>query len=188
MDKLTTGYSPLENHPQHVQAIGMLSVEIGVAELLLGKLLGALLGLAHDLGEIIYMTPKSYTGRLEILENVAARCLQPKSEGLGRIGTLIKRTRTRIQYRNDMTHSGWGVLKSDRTVVTRRPFPFTENSKAEVVPVSELDDQIVKIRQLQQDILAEVQLVRVSRAEALALLQKPQIENLESPSSINDTG
>ena len=179
MNEIRLGKSPLEKHPAHVQAIGMLSIEIGVVELMLGRLLGSLLGLIDDLGEIIYMTPKSYTGRLDILENVAKRCLQPNSEGLSRIQSLVKRTKRRIQYRNDTTHSGWGVQVSDHNIVTRRPFPFTQDSKAEPVLVSDLEAEITKIRQLQADIAAETFAVRQSRAAAVASLNISPEQNQE---------
>ena len=73
--------SSLERHPEHVRALGMISIEIGNLEILLGELLGAIIGIDTDLSQIIYMTPQSYIGRLEILENVIDHVMKPEIDG-----------------------------------------------------------------------------------------------------------
>jgi hypothetical protein len=40
--------SALENHPNHVRALGMISIEIGILEIRLGQMLGAIIGIDTD--------------------------------------------------------------------------------------------------------------------------------------------
>ena len=54
--------SALEKHPEYPKALGLLSAEIGVLEMLLGELLGAVLGITRELGQVIYNSPQSFYG------------------------------------------------------------------------------------------------------------------------------
>jgi hypothetical protein len=172
MTRNAEGMSPLENHPAHTQALGMMSVEIGVLETNLGELLGALLGIEPHVGQIVYMTPQSYIGRLSILENVANNILISESDALKRIRAYLKRAKARIQYRNDCTHGIWGVKKADRTIVTRRSAPYMEGTKAIAVPIIDLQTEIAKIRELTDDIIKETAYVVLERQRFQASQQK----------------
>jgi hypothetical protein len=63
-------YSPLIDYPDHVMAIGMISIELGNLETMLGELLGSLLHISPHNGRLIYLSPQSGFGRLAILENL----------------------------------------------------------------------------------------------------------------------
>jgi hypothetical protein len=157
--------SALERHPAYPKALGILSAEIGVLEMLLGELLGAVLGVAPHVGQIIYNSPQSYTGRLDILSNVISAVLRPEAAVTKRLIQFIKRTRARIQYRNTAMHSLWGIKKSDPSIVTRRDVPLLEGRAAVEVPITEIENQITKLRILIDEVESEIPSVIAQRRQ-----------------------
>ena len=170
--------SPLEQRPEYTSAIGLISIEVGVLEMMLGEMLGAILGISADVSQIIYMTPQSYTGRLEILQNVIDAVMKPDSPGTKKLLGFIKRTRARIQYRNDAVHCVWGVLKSDQKIVTRRPVPFIDKNRPVPVPITELQAQLHKLRELIDEVISETANIIEHRAALVASLEKQRKEGL----------
>jgi hypothetical protein len=170
--------SPLEHHPDYTKTLGLISIEIGVLEIMLGEMLGAVLGINTDISQIIYMTPQSFAGRLQILENVSAAVLKPDVSGTKRIGEFIKRAKARIQYRNTTMHSVWGVLKSDTSVVTRRPIPFVDSSPQIPVPITELQGELQKLRELIDEVVTETSIIIESRAALADRLAKEREQGL----------
>lgn len=179
-DKLPLMHSPLEDHPEYTKALGMIGIEIGVLEIALGEMLGAILGINTDLSQIIYMTPQSYIGRLQILENVIEAVMKPDASGTKALLGYISQTKARIQYRNDAMHSVWGVKTSDKSVVTRRPVPLVDKKPQIPVPITELQDQISKLRKLSAEVYAEVKIVIEQRAALEAQLQKERKQGLHA--------
>jgi hypothetical protein len=85
--------STLEHFPEHVQAIGMISIEVANLDMLLGDLLAALLVLPTALGQQIYLTPRAAIGRVEIIENVVDMIFVEGSEGRKLVESLLKRAK-----------------------------------------------------------------------------------------------
>lgn len=163
-----TKVSALERHPAYPKALGILSAEIGVLEMLLGELLGAILGIETHLGQVIYNSPQSYTGRLDIPANVISVTLKPTIPGTVRLNGFIKRTRARIQYRNTVMHSLWGIKQSDPSIVTRREVPLLPDRPQIPVPLRELQDEIAKVRTLIDEVEQEIPEVIKQRLQFFA--------------------
>ncbi len=49
-------HSTLENHPDHVKAIGMITIEMSNLDMSLGEMLGGLLTVPPTVGRTIYQT------------------------------------------------------------------------------------------------------------------------------------
>jgi hypothetical protein len=169
--------SPLESQPEYAQAIGLISVETGVMELLLGDLLAALLGTPTRLGQLIYLTPQSYSARLQILKNVAEYFLEEGGKGIKTINGLVKRAKSRIQFRHDTVHSVWGVAVKDRKTVLKRQAPFLERRPAKPVLITELKTDLHHLRVLCDEIIEAIDVIRDSRAKRLAFERKFLEEN-----------
>ena len=164
--------SALERHPAYPKALGILSAEIGVLEMLLGELLGAILGIETHVGQVIYNSPQSYSGRLDILGNVISVILNEKAEGTKKLNGFIKRTRKRIQYRNTAMHSVWGIQESDPNIVSRRDVPLLLGKPAILVPIREIEAEIEKLRILIDEVEFEIPRVIVQRKQFFASLHK----------------
>lgn len=145
--------STLERHPEHVQAIGMISIEMANLEIMLGELLAALLHVAPAFGRIIYLTPHAALGRLAILENVTAAHLVEKTEGRTYIDKIIKRTRAVIGKRHKYIHDSWGVSLDDPTKIVKQSLPFDhKDTPAEPIHINELTGLVTDIRELTDDV------------------------------------
>jgi hypothetical protein len=68
--KLPPFQSTLEKHPEHVRAIGMISIETTSLDIMFGDLLAATLGVPKSIGHAIYLTPRSATARIQLFQNV----------------------------------------------------------------------------------------------------------------------
>jgi hypothetical protein len=78
----TVWWSPLEECPEHVRAIGMISIENAnlFLEYELADLFFRILQIRPHVGRAIYLTPKSAIARIEIFENASKAVLAPKTE------------------------------------------------------------------------------------------------------------
>lgn len=101
--------SPLEEHQEYVQAVGMLTIEIACLERMLANLLGAVLNVDMAIAEAIYLTPKSNMVRIEILANVAGAKLRFRPAVLATVNSIIKRSRGVIEKRHNIVHSEYRV-------------------------------------------------------------------------------
>jgi hypothetical protein len=144
--------STLDQHPDHVSAIGMMSVEVGNLEFMLGELLGSLLHIDPDFGAIVYLTPKSYSGRLEILKNVVSFSLNESSGVRKKIDLIIQKAERYIGKRHALIHESWGVSVENSTQVVRRPMPYLDKRPAKVVTVRELTDLVENMRELADEV------------------------------------
>jgi hypothetical protein len=118
--------SSLEQYPEHVHAIGMISIEHGNLELSLADLLAVTLNISRRLAHAIYFAPRAAALRLEILGAAAIARLAPhlkarpdselekqKREALRKVERLIKRSYAHIQKRHDVIHDAWGIDRRD---------------------------------------------------------------------------
>jgi len=101
--------SILENHPDYVRAIGMINIEVGNLEITLGRLLGALLNVQDTVGQVVYLTPRSAFGRLEIIENVVDTIIGREGGGHQYLQGLVRRAKAILGKRHELMHGLWGV-------------------------------------------------------------------------------
>jgi hypothetical protein len=147
--------SPLERFPDHVRAIGMITIEMCNLEASLCHLLGAILAIEEPLAGALFFSPKTTRGRIEMLENV----LDELASGppLKVAGVLVKRANKILNKRNDVVHEIWGVSK-DRTEVFRITPPY---KKPRAVPLVELTQIINSLRRLADEVEALSSTIRV---------------------------
>jgi hypothetical protein len=167
--KLGTFRSVLEDHPRHVNAIGMISIENANLDLMFGVLLARVLGVPAEIGQALYLTPRSAMGRIEMLENVARLAfpihrtddLDPapraalettnvvRQKDVQRVLALAKRARSIINKRHSIIHDAWG-LQQDTSEVARRP--HKPDAIPLVVSLQSLTDIIRDIRAAIDDV------------------------------------
>jgi hypothetical protein len=107
----------LESYPEYVQAVGMITIEVGNLETRLADLLSAVLNVDGEVGHAIYFTPRSGVARVEVLENVH-EALHPDEnldeeevkEIRKKLAHIRKRAKTLMDRRNKYAHAHWGVL------------------------------------------------------------------------------
>jgi hypothetical protein len=157
--KLTQGHrstpyqSTLAGHPEYVTAIGMVSIEIGNLEILLGELLAALLHIDPHFGRMVYLTPQSNMARIQIVENVMRGTLTEGSIERNHIERLLDRARSAVGKRHELIHNAWGLSVEDRKKISRRSVPFKDNQPAKQVTIKELNDLVDNIRSLCTEIV-----------------------------------
>lgn len=167
--------STLEAYPDHVRAIGMISIEIANLDLELGALLGAMLRVSAKLGQVVYLTPRTAMGRIHVLENVTDQVFKPTSPGLKKLKTLFKQAKKLIGKRHDMIHEAWGVAKDDPKSVRRVTLPPT-GAESKPVPLTELNSLVRSIRILIFD-------VRRQKESIIASLPKAAYRKSRKPKS-----
>jgi hypothetical protein len=142
----------LERHPQHVQAIGMISIEIANLDIALADLLASLLHIDRHFGRVVYLTPQTFMGRLKILQNVTDDHVEADTEGHRYLVSVISRARKLIGKRHEYIHNVWGTSPTLPDQVVRQALPQRQPHPALPVPLEELTDMIEDIRELTQDI------------------------------------
>jgi hypothetical protein len=194
--------SILEEHPEHVKAIGMISIENANLDLMFGVLLARILGVPTEIGQALYLTPRSAMGRLEMLENVArlafpsyrtddldpvARASLEKTniirkKDVQRVLALAKRARSIVNKRHSIIHDAWGKAQ-DSSEVARRP--HKPDAVPLVVSLHSLTDIIRDIRAAIDDVRELAHEFAQRRARKLRALAQAQYKNspqtLDSP-------
>jgi hypothetical protein len=144
--------STMELHPEHLQAIGMISIEVGNLEMALGRLLGAMLHISPRVGELIYLTPQAAMARLSLLVNLSQDQLADDSIGRKMVDKLIERARTILIRRNDLIHNIWGTFGEEHSQVARQAVPTKDGAVPTPVAISDLAGLIDRIRNLGHDV------------------------------------
>lgn len=141
--------SSLERFPDHVAAIGMISIEVANLEIELGHLLGAMLHIAPEYGRLVYLTPHANLGRLAILENVSKHCFEKKSKYIITAEKIIGKAKALIGKRHQFIHGAWGPsAKAPGEDVYLLSLPMVEGRDPRLVPLSELKETIKDLRTL----------------------------------------
>lgn len=139
--------SVLERFPDHVKAIGMISVEVANLDIHLGFLFSVILRIPYNVGREIFLTPKSASARLELLETAFRGMIVDGSVGRKHLETIHKRAANIINKRHSMMHDSWGM--NEEGLVVRGSI---RNNEKTPVPLNELEKVIADIRSLIQDI------------------------------------
>jgi hypothetical protein len=149
----TMWWSPLEDCPEHVRAIGMISIENANLEYELADLFSRILQIHPRVGRAIYLTPKSAIARIEIFENASKAVLSPKTDSenlaaafLEKALCIASRARAVVGKRHEIIHDGWGV-DSQTGNVLRIP---TKRAQAPV-PLADLQNLVRDFRLLIYD-------------------------------------
>jgi hypothetical protein len=101
--------SVLERFPDHVKAIGMVSVEVANLDIHLGYLFAEILRIPGNVGEEIFLTPKSAFGRLDLLNTAVEQMMEDKSVWKKHLKNIHKRAASIINHRHSMIHDSWGI-------------------------------------------------------------------------------
>lgn len=141
--------SVLEQQPEYVKAIGLISIETNNLETFLAAMLGGVIGVRPDVATVIYLTPKSSAARLQILENAVEFCLVKNDARVG-IEKLIKRAYGIFTKRHGHMHSRWGHRDGK---IHRRDSPAEADMKAIPVELRELEEVVRDIRVLIEDVM-----------------------------------
>lgn len=153
-ESLLSYQSMLERHPDHVKAIGMITVEMANLEIMLAQLFGALLNLRPDVADAIYFSPQATGPRIAIVENAVTEMLHdvPDPQVLKDIRRLLKQARDIQGRRNDHVHNAWG-LSVETGEVTSSKLPI-KRERIKAVPIGELNQLIKRIRNLLTEVNA----------------------------------
>jgi hypothetical protein len=147
--------SVLVSRPDHVHALGMISIELGHLEGMLGCLLGALLHISPDIGRLIYLAPRAALGRIAIIEHVLDVTLKDGSETRAAIEKNLRKAKAILGKRHDFIHGRWGLSDlSEQAEVFWHCVPFEPEKPARPVPLSELTGLIDSIRSTAKDVTA----------------------------------
>lgn len=112
--------SSLEHYPDHVYAIGMISIENSNLELSLSELFSAVLFLPKKVGHAIFFTPRANTLRvvpLGDLQNIIRDYRQLIQEA----DRLVKELRQRPPFMADLSISSAKDSESAREVTNDKP-------------------------------------------------------------------
>jgi len=154
--------SSLEDHPEYVHAIGMISIENANLESGLSDLFSSIIGVSPRVGYAIYLTPKSAIARIEIFENATNAAFAPKKRGGGddehkaklkrardRALKIAKRARTVIGKRHGIIHDSWGI---DEKHGVLRYITGSDRLESRPVPLPELQSLVRDFRRLIIDV------------------------------------
>lgn len=139
--------SALEKHPDHVHAIGMISIEIANMEGSIALLLMPLLDINGHRARIIYFTPKASIARLEIVQNLIDTLPKEHVEARRIIKAILVSARRIFNKRHSFVHNGWGFSDEHNEVVTL-PLPAKQRFDSTPVPLRELNEFVKWIREL----------------------------------------
>jgi outer membrane translocation and assembly module TamA len=153
--------SRLEDHPEFVQAIGMISIENSNLEDALAVLFSRVLQIGTNVGRAIYLTPKSAMARLEILQNASKEVFRPKTrpesaegrryrdEALKKVLALARRAEAVIGKRHAIMHDSWGFDLESGSVVR---FNTVAVSEKKTVDLTSLQKLVHDLRQLMYEV------------------------------------
>jgi hypothetical protein len=156
---------PLANHPEHVEALGMIAIETVALELELASLLSRILMVRRRVAEAIFLTPKAESARLDVLENVAKAAFalrskvdpeseleKQKADALQKVLRIVERSRKAIGKRHRAMHDEWDA-RGDFPVIQRFPVDGRPASKGTPVRIIDLRQQIKELRALIDDVI-----------------------------------
>lgn len=189
--------SALDDHPEFVKAIGMISIENANLELALADLLAAVLIMPKRVAHAIYFTPRASALRVEILAEAAkARLVRrlkappdhplevQKREAQQKVERITKRTYAVIQRRHDVMHDAWGVdHEMDDKPVMRQKIGRAIFIDAIPVPLQTLLDLIRDFRALIEEVMSVTGELRREPATMIDLT-KPSTKSGDSARTV----
>ncbi|HUB63485.1 MAG TPA: hypothetical protein VL996_03425 [Methylocella sp.] len=146
--------SVLENHPDHVRAIGMISIETANLEHAMAKLFAYAANIPLRLALAIYLTPKSAIARNEIFQSTVKAALRPRGtddqqkrlrSARDKVIKIAERAKALIGKRHSIIHDAWGF--NDETGEIQR-YPFSNPITQQAVTLQDLESIIADFRKL----------------------------------------
>lgn len=184
-DKLGTSdweyASPLESHPEIMRAVGMVIVEMGILDLMLGRMLGGILGIGEQFSTAIYTTPHSAFARLSILENALGEYIE--NEEIKEIRSLVGRAKSLTGKRHELMHGLYGRSLSLDGTVGRSKMPLTSANLVDQDPVDlkRLNIFIADIRRLIRDVVDCTGYLFAVKPATAPLQRKPHEQSSGGP-------
>lgn len=149
MDDADIYQSALINKPEHLAAIGLVSVEIAHLEEAMASLFSAISGVHWLVANAIYYTPNAAMARMDIISNVAPLTLHAHKRHLDKVNRFIERAKAAMGKRHQIMHSLW-TLSEDRENLYRLKLP-TFNGRTEVT-LKDLHSTALQIQTLSTEI------------------------------------
>lgn len=155
--------SSLISKPQHVKAIGMISIETANLEIALADLMAAVLRVQRDVAHAIYFTPRASTLRIEILLQASKKRLatwhspgfisdldKRRKNALNQVERITKIGKGIFQRRHDIIHDGWALsgTQKRKRVVRYKIGEITHTTKNVTVKLSDLTSLLRDMRGL----------------------------------------
>lgn len=182
--------SNLERYPEHVQKIGMISIECANLETALADLFSATFGIAAKIGHAIYLTPKSAIARLEIFREAANVAFAPEkdeidphrlghlSKTLEKIRGILERARSAIGKRHGIIHDAWGApLGGEEAIRYKIAGAYTDEGTP--VKITELQSILDQIRDLIGEVISLT--FQFKKEPPLSSYDKDQIQTQDHP-------
>ena len=147
----TIEVSALIKRPKHLEAMGLLTVEITHMERAISDLFSTVMGIHFFLAETIYFTANSAIARMDIVGNAAPMVLSGLPADLKKVQKLIGRAKATMGKRHAVIHSFW-MLSDQGEHLTREKLGEFKNRRIKVVALAELEDEIERTQRLTNDI------------------------------------
>jgi hypothetical protein len=194
-----TWQSSLNEYPDHVNAIGMISIENANLEMGLAELLAAVISVPRRVAHAIYFTPRAATLRIDILKEAAAAKLAPnpkaspdseletqKREALATTIKLTNRAHKAVQKRHDVIHDAWGVdLSGETGSVIRQKIREAAFIDAIPVELQSLTDLVRDFRTLIDEV-TDLTLLWRKHPPSMVDLRKPSTKAGSSARTVKD--
>lgn len=141
--------SILAEHPEHLKALGMISIELANLDIFMGAVFAAILKVPRHAGQQVYLTPRGAMARIDTFNAAVNAMMDEKSGTHKHLTSLADRAKRILQKRHQMLHDSWGT---DSHGVVRRPLTKRESSIP--CPLTELTRQVRDIQNLIGDFQA----------------------------------
>jgi hypothetical protein len=117
--------STLDAHPEHLQAIGLISVEISNLEMRLADVFAEVSSAKPTVAQAIYFAPRAAMLRVDMLIAATKAAMALKEEEFRQddlLQTMILGARAKrlIERRNDIMHGSWSVVLETKEVYLER--------------------------------------------------------------------
>lgn len=99
--------STYQKYPEHLKAIGLITMNMGQIDIRLAEVTAALLRVSNNLGFATYFSARSATGRIEMVTNIAATSLSQYPDLASDAKGVLKRVLTLFGKRHQLIHSVW---------------------------------------------------------------------------------
>jgi len=139
--------STLSETPEYFTAVGAIAIEVTNLETVMGGLLEAFLGQPDDVGEIIYLTPQTAFGRLQIISNLVDYMLLSETRGAKELVVVLEKAKAIIGKRHALIHARWGT-SDDGIVKSMDGPPRREGKEPQAREITELHDLVRRTRDL----------------------------------------
>ena len=137
----------LIRRPKHVQAIGILSVEIAHMERALAELFRTITDTHFLLAETIFFSSNSSIARMDLIINAASMVLVAFPAKIKRVNRLVSRAKAVMGKRHDIVHAFWFLAEKGDDIRAEKLGAF----RYKTCTLEQLEKQIEDVRELSED-------------------------------------